>query len=302
MSSTTLRRKDKYARYMWLIDTIRRHDRCTLQEIDRRWQQEETLNPDGVPLSRRTFQQHKEAINAMDFGMEIICTSNRYYSVRLDEHNPLGAWMWQTLSLRLMLAESRELNERIITDEIPSADRWLHPILSALRENRRLRITYRPFGKEAFSLLLSPYFVQMSDRRWYVFGLREDETSLTVYALDRILACEPTEKTFVFPETFSAGEYLRQHGIGQYEAIPETKVVVRAYGLMADRLRTLPLHPSQQETKTDAGWAEFTFTLRPTSRFFGELLACGAYVKVLSPRWVQQRMKETADKIAEYYK
>ncbi len=123
MSSTTLRRKDKYARYMWLIDTIRRHDRCTLQEIDRRWQQEETLNPDGVPLSRRTFQQYKEAINAMDFGVEIICTSNRYYSVRLDEHNPLGAWMWQTLSLRLMLAESRELNERIITDEIPSADR-----------------------------------------------------------------------------------------------------------------------------------------------------------------------------------
>mgnify|MGYP000552228564 CR=1 FL=1 len=169
MSSTTLRRKDKYARYMWLIDTIR-HDRCTLQEIDRRWQQEETLNPDGVPLSRRTFQQHKEAINAMDFGVEIICTSNRYYSVRLDEHNPLGAWMWQTLSLRLMLAESRELNERIITDEIPSADRWLHPILSALRENRRLRITYRPFGKEAFSLLLSPYFVQMSDRRWIAGG------------------------------------------------------------------------------------------------------------------------------------
>lgn len=302
MSSTSLRRKDKYARYMWLIDTIRRHDRCTLQEIDRRWQQEETLNPDGIPLSRRTFQQHKEAINAMDFGVEIICTSNRYYSVYLDDHNPLGAWMWQTLSLRLMLAESRELNDRIITEEIPSADRWLHPILSALRENRRLQISYRPFGREAFSLLLSPYFVQMSDRRWYVFGLREDETTLKAYALDRIQACEHTEETFVFPETFSAGEYLQQHGIGQYEAIPETEVVVRAYGLMADRLRTLPLHPSQQETKTDAGWAEFTFTLQPTSRFFGELLACGAYVKVLSPRWVQQRMKETADKISGYYK
>lgn len=93
MSSTTLRRKDKYARYMWLIDTIRRHDRCTLQEIDRRWRQEETLNPDGAPLSRRTFQQHKEAINAMDFGVEIVCTGNCYYSVRLDDHNPLGAWM-----------------------------------------------------------------------------------------------------------------------------------------------------------------------------------------------------------------
>lgn len=64
----------------------------------------------------------------------------------------------------------------------------------------------------------------------------------------------------------------------------------------------MPLHPSQQETKTDVEWAEFTFTLRPTSRFVGELLASGIYVKVLSPRWIQQRMKETADKIAEYYK
>ncbi len=236
MSSTTLRRKDKYARYMWLIDTIRRHDRCMLQEIDRRWRQEETLNPDGAPLSRRTFQQHKEAINAMDFGVEIVCTGNRYYSVCLDDHNPLGVWMWQTLSLRLMLAESRTLNERIITEEIPSADRWLHPILSALRENRRLQITYRLFGKdlfekEEFTLLLSPYFVQMSDRRWYVFGLREDETSLKAYALDRILACEPSEETFTPPETFSAGECLQQHGIGQYEAIPETEIVVRAYKL-----------------------------------------------------------------------
>ncbi|MCD8274631.1 MAG: WYL domain-containing protein [Alistipes sp.] len=302
MPPSSLRRKDKYARYMWLIDTIRRHDRCTLQEINRRWQQEETLNPDGAPLSRRTFQQHKEAINEMDFGIEIICTGNRYYSVLIDDHNPLGAWMWQTLSLRLMLSESKELNERIITEEIPSANCWLHPILSALRENRRLQITYRPFGKEEFPFLLSPYFVQMSDRRWYVFGLRDSETTLKAYALDRIQACKPSEKTFTLPETFSAGEYLRQHGIGQYDAITETKVVLEAYGQMADRLHTLPLHPSQQETKTKANKTEFTYTLRPTSRFFGELLACGAYVKVLSPQWVRHRLKETIDKISNYYK
>ncbi len=302
MSYFSIRRKDKYARYMWLIDTIRRHDHCTLQEINYLWQKEDSLNPDGIPLPRRTFQQHKESINDMDFGVEIICISNRYYSVRIDNHNPFGAWMWQTLSLKQMLSESKELNDRILTEEIPSADRWLYTILSSIRENKRLQITYHPFGKDDFTFLLSPYFVQLSDRRWYVYGLRNCETSLKAYALDRIEKCELLDETFYFPNGFSAEEYLKKHGIGQYETIPETEVVIRAYGQQVDRLRTLPLHPSQQETKTGEGKAEFSYTLRPTNRFFGELLACGAHIKVLSPLWLRHRLKETIDKLATYYK
>ena len=40
MSGFAIRRKDKYARYAWLIDTLRRHGPCSLREIDRRWVEE----------------------------------------------------------------------------------------------------------------------------------------------------------------------------------------------------------------------------------------------------------------------
>lgn len=301
MKDSALRRKDKYARYAWLIDTLRRCGPCTLREIDGYWQEETMLNPDGEPLSRRTFQQHKEAINELEFGVEIVCEHNRY-SVYTDDHNPVGAWLWQAVSIRRMLVESKTLNERIVVEEVLSSERWLQPVLAAIRENRRLRIAYRPFGKEVFGMLVSPYFIQMSDRRWYLFGLRDDETELRAYALDRMEACEATEEPFVLPDGFSAKAYLEKHGIGRYKSIPETEIVIRAYGRQVDLLRTLPLHPSQQETKTEKSKAEFTYMLQPTTRFFGEILARGEYVKVLSPAWVRRRLKETIEKITTYYK
>ena len=301
MSGFAIRRKDKYARYAWLIDTLRRHGPCSLREIDRRWVEETTLNPDGEPLSRRTFQQHKEAINELELGVEIVCSHN-LYSVCTDNHNPIGAWLWQTISLRRMLTESKTLNDRIVVEEVPSSDRWLQPILTAIRENRRLRIGYHPFGREASETVVSPYFVQMSDRRWYLFGLRGTETALKAYALDRMEACSMMEETFALPEEFSATEYLKEHGIGRYENIHETEVVLRAYGRQVDLLRTLPLHTSQHETKTAEDKAEFTYILRPTTRFFGDILACGKYVKVLSPEWVRRHLKETLEKIVTYYK
>ena len=110
------------------------------------------------------------------------------------------------------------------------------------------------------------------------------------------------EETFALPEEFSATEYLKEHGIGRYENIPETEVVLRAYGRQVDLLRTLPLHTSQHETKTAEDKAEFTYILRPTTRFFGDILACGKYVKVLSPEWVRRHLKETLEKIVTYYK
>ncbi len=301
MNGSAIRRKDKYARYAWLIDTLRRHGPCSLREIDRHWVEETTLNPDGEPLSRRTFQQHKEAINELEFGVEIVCSHN-LYSVCTDNHNPIGAWLWQTISLRRMLAENRALNDRIIVEEVPSSDRWLQPILTAVRENRRLRIGYRPFGREAFEMAVSPYFVQMSDRRWYLFGLHDAEVTLKAYALDRMETCDTTEETFVLSEDFSATEYLKEHGIGCYENIPETEVVLRAYGRQVDLLRTLPLHVSQHETNTAKNKAEFTYVLQPTTRFFSDILACGKYVKVLSPEWVRQQIKETLEKTLTYYK
>lgn len=275
----------------------------SLEELSRRWENS-SHNDDSNPLSRRTFQEHKNAINALNIGIEIVYdrSSRRYFLKSDDEEGcEIVRWMWNAMSLQSAFSQNAAIKERIITEEIPSAQLYLDAILQALRDNTVIEFSYHPFGKEPFMVEFFPFFVQMKSQRWYVFGKRSGEEKMKSYALDRMESIILKEKTFAFPDDFSAEEYLSENGIGEYENIPIAEVVVRAYGKQADILRTLPLHPSQQETKTEEGKSEFTYHLRPTTKFYGDILSRGKYLKVLSPNFVRKHIKEIIDKFAEYY-
>lgn len=103
------------------------------------------------------------------------------------------------------------------------------------------------------------------------------------------------------PVEFSPEQYLLDNGIGKYKGIEKCEVVIRAYGKQVDLLRTLPLHPSQCETKTEEGKAEFTYQLYPTARFYSDILAAGKYVMVLEPASVRKHLANVINKISNYY-
>lgn len=55
---------------IWLVDTIHRAGRLSLEEINRRWV--ETEMNEGMPVARSTFNRHRDAILDM-FGIIIDC-------------------------------------------------------------------------------------------------------------------------------------------------------------------------------------------------------------------------------------
>jgi hypothetical protein len=295
---------NKLKRYAWLIETIKRNSRgISFREISSAWEKS-SLNDGGESLSLRTFQEHKKAINDLSIGIEIVYQKaiNTYHIQSSEDGIGFSAkWFWNAMSAYVAIEENKTIRNRIILEDIPSAEVWLDAVLHAIKENNCLKITYHPFGNQAFNMEVSPYFVQLAGKRWYLFGLQEKEMSLKAYALDRIEKIEITDKEFVLPKDFSAEHYLESTGIGQYDSVKEEKIVLRAYGRQVDLLRTLPLHKSQQETKTEKEQAEFTYVLRPTTRFYGEILSRGEFVKVLSPTTVRKKIKTIAEKISSYY-
>ena len=56
----------------WLADTIQRHGRITLRDLSRLWEDNDSLNPEGLELSERTFHRHREEIERI-FGLCIKC-------------------------------------------------------------------------------------------------------------------------------------------------------------------------------------------------------------------------------------
>jgi hypothetical protein len=79
-------------------------------------------------------------------------------------------------------------------------------------------------------------------------------------------------------------------------------VVIRAFGKEANYLRDLPLHHSQKEVETTDAYSDFSLTLSPTADFFSPLLSRGAAIKVLSPQWLADEIKQLHQAAAELYK
>ena len=62
-----------FQQHIWLINAFRRYGRMTLDELNERWMRENVA--DGNPLSRTTFNRHRDAILDM-FGIIIDCDAN----------------------------------------------------------------------------------------------------------------------------------------------------------------------------------------------------------------------------------
>lgn len=110
---------------------------------------------------------------------------------------------------------------------------------------------------------------------------------------------EITNEQFEMPEGFKPESYFTEYFGVLTDETPMAHVVVRAYGKTANYLRTLPLHHSQRELQQADEYAEFSFDIRPTYDFLGQLLSHGDGIEVVSPDDVREKMRQ---KIAENLK
>ena len=126
-----------FQQYIWLVNTIHRYRKLTLEEINRHWI--ETEMSEGLPIARSTFNRHRDAILDM-FGVIIECDRKdgfRYYIYNAEvlEEDTIQNWMLSTLSVNSMLSESRGVHERILLERIPSEGENLHKFIEAMKRN-----------------------------------------------------------------------------------------------------------------------------------------------------------------------
>ena len=125
---------------------------------------------------------------------------------------------------------------------------------------------------------------------------------MRIYAFDRIHSLNLTEETFKMPADFSPQAYFAEYfGVLTDSSVPMAHVVIRAHNWTPNYLRTLPLHQSQQELTSTPDYTDFSYDLRPTSDFIGQLLSQGSGIEVLEPQELRQKMRElTAESHKRY--
>lgn len=292
-------KSELFKKYIWLADTINHKKRITFAEINRLWQ------ADGrKPMALRTFHNHRIAIEEL-FDINIGCDqrTNEYFIEDGDLMNSdIRGWVLNSFSASNLLYENKGISDRIVFEEIPSAQTYLNDILEAIRNNTQINITYKPFSQpEPRVIALLPYFVKLYERRWYVYGAKSDDATVKVYALDRIHGIEHTTEGFTVPADFDPQEHLRYSiGIEKYPDIEPCKVVLKSFA--PEYLRALPLHRSQIEVaSTRKEYSLFMYYLAPTPDFFREILRQGDRVEIALPKWVREEFEKMVSKTLKLY-
>ena len=113
-------------------------------------------------------------------------------------------------------------------------------------------------------------------------------------SLDRTLEMELTDCDFTIPEDFDAQKYYANTvGIYVNDKLKPQKVVIRAFGIQVEYLRSLPLHSSQKEIKTLNGeYSDFQYRLCLTPELSSKILSMGEKVKVISPEELKEEIKQ----------
>lgn len=288
-------------RYFWLINIIYRYKQITLKEINQQWLSSSLSN--GLPIPRKTFNNHRNAIEEL-FEINIDCdkVTNRYSISNLSdiEQNALSFWLLNGFAISNTINESKSLKERIIFENIPSCENHLISIIDIMKRNKMIRLSYQSFWDEdSYEVEIEPYCLKVFKQRWYLLAKTD---KIKIFALDRIEYLTELPNEFILPADFDAEIYFADcYGIINNNSIKPEKICLRFEINQANYIRSLPLHKTQKELKNTDNTVEFEYFLKPTYDFLQEILKYGEFVEVVKPEWLRNEFKQKIEKMANRY-
>lgn len=275
---------------VWLIEQLQfaSSTGLTLEELKSRWMARPGHRGN---LSRDMLTTHRKGIK--DFlGLRIEAPDRMHYCIMNPEVLKLDSLandLLKSIQNFVFLQEYKDLGDLIQPEQIETGACFLQMIGQALRDKRKLSITYQKFIDEApYHAIVHPYLLKADKGRWYIFAHKEGsehQEYVQCFALDRTKRLEVIPDTFVPNPEVDMVEYFRDcFGVWHdYESYPVRDITISCTEKVAHYLRTLPLHHSQREDAYREGpdaRVIFHYHISPTPDFIGELKKWGNEIRI----------------------
>ncbi len=267
------------------------------------------LENEGFELSDRTIQRDFEELR-FEFGIEIVY-----------DHSKRGYYVDKGKSIHfepfLYLIEMAE-TANILTDTLKEGKKaldyinfentglctgseYLKPVLSAIREHKKVNIEYTNFEGHTGEYTIKPYMLKEYQSRWYVIAVPNYTDELRTYGLDRVGKLEVTKKKFKVDKEKNAKELFYNivgltYSINKLEEI-ELSITPR----QGKYIKTLPFHHSQEIIKDDEEELRIRLLLIPNFEFTQKMLMQADHIKVIKPKWLAEEMKGIYERASGRY-
>ncbi len=167
------------------------------------------------------------------------------------------------------------------------------PLFNAIENNRVLKITYQPFGKEPFELTFHPYYLKQYNNRWFAFGLNEYNNIPTWnLALDRIQNIAETAGIYKPTNIDWEDHFYDIIGVTKPKDGMVSEVQLLFSPEQANYINTKPLHATQKARSLESGELLVTIKVIPNYELEMLILAFAEKVKVIAPQELKGKIKD----------
>lgn len=293
-----------YNRYLWLFNKLL-HRRLSFEELQNSWEKSSLY--EGKPLNLRTFHKHRVAVEDL-FHVKIDCDSSDNYRYYInDSDTALGdrsrKWLLNSFNVADLVRQGQSMQDRILLEDIPEGTEYLSTVIGAMQKNKELEVSYQAFYEDVPSAYhVRPYCMKVHRQRWYILGFLKEQGALRHLALDRVKSMVLTDAGFSYPKDFCPEDfYDGAVGIWVNAGIQPEKVRLRAYGIQAQYLKSLPLHSSQKEVEKTGEYTDFRYRVCVTPDLIAALRELGDAVEVLEPASLRDEMRAAAKAMLDRY-
>jgi len=295
-----------FKRYIWLFDLIKNNPYITYKEIVGKYNSSIIWEDEKSFLSKRTFHRDLSEISEL-FGIEIEYDSSRKgYFIEYEFELKNTVLLLDSYRIINIWQQFEGINDYISIEPRKTGGKYLPIILNAIRYRRKIDFNYSKYIDEDFSKReIEPYFVKEFKNRWYVIGREIKENVIKTFALERVIdeiTVEHSKNSYKIPEKIKPDTFFDE-SFGIFK-LPNEKVETIELSFRPQKgkfIKSLPLHKSQKVIVDNNNELRIQIEVQITHDFIMELLSHGSEVKILSPNFLVQRIKDELSKSLEQY-
>lgn len=178
----------------------------------------------------------------------------------------------------------------------------LEMLNKAIRDNRRIKMTYRRLNKNDHKeYLAEPYLLLQRSGAWYL-AARDSQTGLVpMFNISRIKKLKLLESHFEYDfSDFDKDKYLREMA-WTFHNQDKIRVVIQFTGMAAELVGERIWHPSQKIKQTKNGVLRFEVTVNHLWDIFPWILRWGSSAKVIQPAKLKRLVRDEIQNMAKNY-
>jgi predicted DNA-binding transcriptional regulator YafY len=182
-------------------------------------------------------------------------------------------------------------------------------LVKSIKKKIPVSFIHYSYDKKLFkSIIIHPYLMKESNKRWYLVGYSEEHKEVRYFGLDRIYDPILIDREFIEHH----GKDLRslfdtKIGLTNIRSLKNKnepqEIVLWVSRKMANYIKSMPLHKSQTHDEYN-GYGDIlvSITLVPTFELVAMILSYGKHIELISPQWLRKEIEDELEASVLKYK